>query len=61
MQFLTHFVSFDIPEWLLIEQVDDCEQLSIFLDNEECYKISKGEKKLDLEDTFPMRKVIVNR
>jgi len=29
--FLTHFVSFDIPEWLLLEQVDDCEQLSIFM------------------------------
>ena len=26
VQFLTHFVSFDIPEWLLLEQVDDCEQ-----------------------------------
>ena len=34
MQFLTHFVSFDIPEWMLIEQVDDCEQLSIFQSNE---------------------------
>jgi len=22
---------FDIPEWMLLEQVDDCEQLSIFL------------------------------
>ncbi len=27
---LTHFVSFDIPEWMVLEQVDDCEQLSIF-------------------------------
>ena len=34
LQFLTHFVSFDIPEWMLLEQVDDCERLSIFLDNE---------------------------
>ncbi len=31
LQFLTHFVSFDIPEWLLLEQLDDCEQLSIFI------------------------------
>jgi hypothetical protein len=30
LQFSTHFVSFDIPEWLLLEQVDDCEQLSFF-------------------------------
>ncbi len=27
LQFLTHFVSFDIPEWLLLEQVDECELL----------------------------------
>ena len=30
VKFLTHFVSFDIPEWLLLEQVDDGEQLSFF-------------------------------
>jgi hypothetical protein len=30
LQFSIHFVSFDIPEWLLLEQVDDYEQLSIF-------------------------------
>jgi len=30
LHILTHFVSFDIPEWLLLEQVDDCEQLSTF-------------------------------
>jgi hypothetical protein len=30
IKFLTHFVSFDIPEWMLHEQVDDREQLSIF-------------------------------
>ena len=30
LQFLTHFVSFDIPKWMLLEQVDDCEQLSFF-------------------------------
>jgi hypothetical protein len=31
LQFLTHFVSFDIPKCLLLEQVDDCGQLPIFL------------------------------
>ena len=25
LQFSTHFVSFDIREWMLLEQVDDCE------------------------------------
>jgi hypothetical protein len=28
--FSTYFVSLDIPEWILLEQVDDCEKLSIF-------------------------------
>jgi hypothetical protein len=29
-QILTHFASFYIDEWMLFEQYDDCEQLSIF-------------------------------
>ena len=32
--FFTHFVYFDIPKWVLIEQVDECEHLSIFLSSE---------------------------
>jgi len=31
LQLLTHFVSFDIPEWVLLEQVNDCDEFSIFL------------------------------
>jgi hypothetical protein len=42
LQILTHSVSFDIPEWLLLEQVNDCGQLSIFLDNEKWNNFSKG-------------------
>ena len=42
LQFLTHFVSFNIPEWMLLEQVDDCEQLSIFLNNEKWNVFSLG-------------------
>ena len=34
LPFFTHFVSFFIPEWMLLEQVDDCQQFSIFLRNE---------------------------
>ena len=30
LQFLTHFIFFDIPEWMLLEQVDDCEQIIFF-------------------------------
>ena len=31
LQFLSHFVGYDVPEWMLLEQVDDCEQLFVFL------------------------------
>ena len=34
LQLLTHNVSFDIPKWLLLEQADDCEQLSIIMGSE---------------------------
>ena len=30
-KYLTHFVGYDVPEWMLLEQVDDCEQLSVVL------------------------------
>ena len=42
LKFLTHLVSFDIPEWMLLEQVDDCEQLYIFLDTEKWTIFSEG-------------------
>ena len=34
LQFLTHFVGYEILEWMLLEQVDDCEQLYTFLTTE---------------------------
>ena len=61
LQFLTHFVSFDIPEWLLLEQVDDCEQLSIFMASEKCNIFSKGKEYLDFANKFPMRIAIVDK
>jgi len=34
LQFLTQFASFDISEWILLEQVNDCHQLSILQSGE---------------------------
>jgi len=34
LQFLTHFVGYNVPEWMLLEQVGDCEQLSVFLSSD---------------------------
>ncbi len=61
MQFLTRFVSFDIPECVLLEQVDECEQLYIFLNSEKWTNFSEGEDFLDFADKFPMRKVTIDK
>ena len=34
LQFITHFVGYNVPKWMLLEQVDDCEQLSVFLSSD---------------------------
>ena len=34
VQFLTHFIGYDVPEWMLFEKVDDCEHLSVFLSSD---------------------------
>jgi len=31
LQFLTHFAGYDVPKWMLLEQVDASEQLFMFL------------------------------
>jgi hypothetical protein len=61
LHFLTHFVSFDISEWLLLKQVDDCEQLSIFFSNEKWNIFSKGNEYLYFANKFPMRTIIVDK
>jgi hypothetical protein len=61
LQFLTHFVSFDIHEWMLLEQVDDCEQLSIFLNTEKWTVFSLGKKYLEFFAKYPMRNIGVHK
>ena len=34
LRFFTHFVGYDVPEWMLLEQVDDCEHLFVFLSSD---------------------------
>jgi len=45
---------FNIPEWMLLEQVDDCEQLSIFLSNEKWNVFSLGKDYLEFVAKYPM-------
>ena len=61
MQLLTHFVSFEIPEWMLLEQVDDCEQLSSFLNNEKWNVFSLGKDYLEFVGTYLMRNIVVHK
>ena len=61
MQFLTHFVSFDIHECMLHEQVDDCEQLSIVLNTEKWNVFSLGKDYLEFVAKYPMRNIVVHK
>ena len=61
LHFLTHSVSFDVPEWMLLDEVDKCEQLSNFLSSEKLNIISKGKDYLEFVSKYPMRTVIVHK
>jgi len=61
LQFLTHFVSFDILEWMLLEQADDCEQLYIFLNTEKLNVFFLGKDCLEFVAKYPMRNIVVHK
>jgi hypothetical protein len=61
LQFLTYFINFDTPEWMLLEQVDDCEELSKFLSSEKWTNVSLGEVYLDFVSKYPKRIVILDK
>ena len=61
MQFSTHFVSFDIHAWMILEQVDDCEQLFIFLNTEKWNVSSLGKDYLIFFAKYPMRNIVVHK
>ena len=61
LQFLTYFFNFDTLEWMLLEQVDDCEELSKFLSSEKLTNFSLGEVYLDFVSKYPKRIVILDK
>jgi len=61
LQFLTHFLSFDIPEMLLLEQVDDYEQFSLFSGKEKWNTFFKGKDYLDFANNIAMRMVMADK
>jgi hypothetical protein len=54
-------VSFDIPEWVLLEQVDDCEHFSIFLGSEKWKASSMGNDYLEFISKYPMGNIVVHK
>ena len=61
LQFLTHFVGYEIHEWMLLEQDDDCEQLSTFLTTEKWKLFSLSEDYLTFRTKFPARDIEINK
>ncbi len=61
LQFLTYFINFDTPEWMLLEQVDDCEEVSKFLSSEKWTNFSFGEVYLDFASKYPKRIIVIDK
>ena len=57
LQFLTHFVPFDTPEWMLLEQ----SQSPIFLDCEKWKFFSMGNDYLEFISKYRMRNIAVHK
>ena len=55
LQFLTYFVKFDTPEWMLLEQTDDCEELSKFLISQKWTTFFLGKYYLEFVNKYPKR------
>jgi hypothetical protein len=48
-QFLTHFVGYDVHKWMLLEQVDDCEHLSVFLSSDVWARFSQTQSYMQIK------------
>ena len=55
------FFNFDTHEWMLLEQVDDCEELSKFLSSEKWTNFSLGKGYLDFVFKYPKRVIILDK
>jgi len=57
LQFLIHFVGYNVHEWMLLEQVDDCEQLFVFLSSDVWAQFSKTQAYDHFKARHPARDV----
>jgi hypothetical protein len=58
---MTYFINFEHPEWMLLEQVDDCEELSKFLSSEKCTSFPLGKVYMDFVSKYLKRIIIVDK
>ena len=61
LKFLTYFVNSHTPEWMLLKQVDDCEELSKFLSSEKWTNFSLGKVYMDFVSKYPKRIIILDK
>ena len=61
LQFLTHFVGYDVLEWMLLEQLDDCEQLSVFLSSDVLETIFSNTTYIQFKTKYSTRDVDLNK
>ena len=59
--FLTHFVGYHVPEWMLLEQVNDCEKLSAFLSSNVWAQFSQTQSYMQFKTRHPARDVDINK
>ena len=57
LQLYNPFVSLGIPEWKLLEQVDDCEQLSVFLSSDVWAQFAQTQSYIQFKAQHPARDV----
>ena len=58
---LTHFVGYDVPKWMLLEQWDDCEQLFLFLASDVWAQFSQSQANAQLKTRHLARDVDLHK
>ena len=61
LQFSTHFVGYDVSEWMLLEQVDDREQLFVFLLSDVWAQFSQSKACVQFKTRHHSRDVDLNK
>ena len=59
--FLTYFANFDTPEWILLEQVDEWEELTKFLQLQNLNNVLLGKLYLEYVEQYPKMTLVLNK